>query len=237
MTDTPTTTVGMLLFPRLTQLDLTGPFQVFAAMPDTKVHLVWKSTAPVSSDVGLVLTPTLSMDDCPPLDVLFVPGGNGVDNVMGDPETLDFLRTQAAGASWVTSVCTGSLVLGAAGLLDGYRAACHWAYRDLLARFGAIPTAERVVIDRNRATGGGVTAGIDFGLTIAAQLHGAQVAKELQLRMEYAPAPPFSCGNPEEADPHTLVTVLETLGPMRQRREASVEAAVAALRAGSPAVS
>ena len=215
----------MLLFPQLTQLDLTAPFQVFAALPATRVHLVWHSLEPVKSDTGLTLTPTATFENCPPLDVMFVPGGWGVDAVLGDGVALDFLRRRGSTATWITSVCTGSLALGAAGLLDGYRATCHWAHRDLLEFFGAIPTAERVVIDRNRATGAGVTAGIDFALTLAAALHGPDVAKRLQLRMEYSPAPPFSCGTPEEADPATLAAVLEALTPLQERRRQSVLAA------------
>jgi len=222
----------MMLFPQLTQLDLTGPFQVFASLPHTRVHLVWKSTDPVSSDTGLVLTPTTTFAECPPLDVVFVPGGPGIDALMTDPESLDFLRRQATTARWVTSVCTGSLVLAAAGLLDGYQAGCHWAYRPVLELLGAIPAPGRVVIDRNRVTGGGVTAGIDFALTIAAQLHGDDVAKRLQLRIEYAPAPPFSCGTPEEADPETLAAVLEVLAPLQERRRQSALAVLAA-RAGA----
>src|SRR4051812_16532576 len=186
--------IGLLLFPKLTQLDLTGPLEVFARLPDSPVHLIWKSTAPVTADRGLVLTPTISFDDCPPLDVILVPGGFGVQELLLDHETLDFLRRQAATAQWVTAVCTGSLVLGAAGLIDGYRATTHWAYTELLELFGSTHTEGRVVRDRNRITGGGVTAGIDTALVVAAELFGEDVAKTIQLNIEYAPEPPFACG-------------------------------------------
>src|ERR1043166_5544639 len=156
--------IGMLLFPGLTQLDLTGPFEVLHRVPDTKVHLVWKDTQPVYSDSGLGMVPTTAFADCPPLDIVFVPGGRGQVPLMTDTVVLDFLRRQAATARYVTSVCTGALVLGAAGLLDGHNAATRWAFVELLPVFGARHVPGRVVVDRNRITGGGVTAGIDFAL-------------------------------------------------------------------------
>jgi cyclohexyl-isocyanide hydratase len=191
--------IGFLLFPRVTQLDLTGPAQILSRIPGARVHLLWKSREPVMTDVGFSINPTTTFDDCPPLDVLCVPGGFGIRELFGDDETLAFLRRQGEQARYVTSVCNGSLVLGAAGLLDGYRSACHWMWRDYLPRFGAIPVAERIVRDRNRISGGGVTAGIDFALALAAELAGEETAKLLQLNFEYDPQPPFDCGSPQAA--------------------------------------
>jgi cyclohexyl-isocyanide hydratase len=196
--------IGFLLFPRVQQLDLTGPYDVLASMPDTSVRLVWKSRDSITSSTGMVLVPDTTFEDCPPLDVICVPGGTGVGDLIPDEETLAFLRHQAARARYVTSVCTGSLVLGAAGLLRGKRATTHWAFHELLAPFGAIPVRERVVRDGNLFTGGGITAGIDFALTLAAELIGDEAAQALQLELEYAPAPPFNAGNPDTA-PHAIV--------------------------------
>ena len=191
--------IGFLLFPNIQQLDLTGPYDVLASLPDVKVHLIWKDLAPVTASTGLVLLPTTTFDDCPQLDVLCVPGGGGVGPLMEDEQTLDFIRRQAAGARYITSVCTGSLVLGAAGLLQGKRATTHWAYHELLAPLGAIPVQARVVRDGNLLTGGGITAGIDFALTLAAELYGEDRAQLVQLQLEYAPAPPFNAGSPDTA--------------------------------------
>ncbi|MFC5460407.1 DJ-1/PfpI family protein [Massilia niabensis] len=191
--------IGFLLFPNLTQLDLTGPVQILSRLPNAKVHLLWKNTAPVMTDAGFAIVPTGSFEGSPQLDVLCVPGGFGIGELLADRETLDFLRRQGAGARYITSVCNGSLVLGAAGLLDGYRSACHWMWRKYLPRFGAEPVAQRIVHDRNRISGGGVTAGIDFSLALAAELAGEELAKTLQLAFEYDPQPPFDCGSPEKA--------------------------------------
>jgi cyclohexyl-isocyanide hydratase len=199
--------IGMLLYPGLTQLDLTGPFEVLHRLPDAQVHLVWKDTQPVRADSGLVLVPTTSFADCPPLDVVFVPGGFGQLPLMSDPEVLGFLRTHGATARYVTAVCTGALLLGAAGLLAGYQAATHWAWAELLPGFGARHAPGRVVIDRNRITGGGVTAGIDFALTLAAEIAGEQTARAIQLGLEYNPAPPFDSGHPDVADPELVAAV------------------------------
>jgi cyclohexyl-isocyanide hydratase len=193
--------IGMLLYPGLTQLDLTGPFEVLHRVPDAQVHLVWKDTQPVRADSGLGLSPTTAFVDCPPLDIVFAPGGNGQAAVMADPEVLEFLRHHGRTAKYVTSVCTGALILGAAGLLDGYNAATHWAFVDLLPAFGARHAPGRVVVDRNRITGGGVTAGIDFALRLVAELCGERVAQAIQLGLEYDPAPPFASGHPDVADP------------------------------------
>ena len=196
--------IGFVLFPGIQQLDLTGPYDVLASLPDVKLHLIWKDLAPITSSTGLVLTPTLTYDTCPVLDVVCVPGGSGVGALMEDEPTLDFLRAQSQTARYVTSVCTGSLVLGAAGLLRGRRATTHWAYHDMLATLGAIPVQERVVRDGNLFTGGGITAGIDFALTLAAELYGEAAAQLVQLQLEYAPAPPFNAGRPDTAPRHVL---------------------------------
>ena len=221
--------IGILLFPRVTQLDATGPAQVLARVPGATLHMIWKTRDPVPTDAGFSIVPTTTFADCPQLDVICVPGGGGQVDLMSDDETLDFLRRQAAGARYVTSVCTGSLVLGAAGLLKGYRSACHWASRDLLAAFGAIPVAERVVRDRNRISGGGVTAGIDFGLTLLAELAGEEVAKSVQLGLEYDPQPPFESGSPEKAGVERVKRVREQMSPMLERRQKANAAAAARL--------
>jgi len=208
----------MLLYPGLTQLDLTGPFEVLHRVPGAEVHLIWKSLDPVVADSKLGLLPTTRLAECPALDVVFVPGGAGQMALMQDAEVLDFLSRQGKGARYVTSVCTGALVLGAAGLLDGYDAATHWAFMDLLPMFGAKPVKKRVVVDRNRITGGGVTAGIDFGLTLAAELAGAPFAKSIQLGLEYDPAPPFRCGHPDVAEPEILATVRGRFDELYRKR-------------------
>ena len=218
--------IGILIYPNLTQLDATGPAQVLARVPGATLHMIWKTRDPIPTDAGFSIVPNTTFADCPRLDVICVPGGGGQVALMTDPETLDFLRKQAATARYVTSVCTGSLVLGAAGLLKGYRSACHWAWREMLSDFGAIPVAERVVRDRNRISGGGVTAGIDFGLTVAAELAGDEVAKSIQLVLEYDPHPPFDSGSPEKAGPERVQRLRERLVPMLEsRRKANAEAA------------
>jgi cyclohexyl-isocyanide hydratase len=193
-------TVGMLLFPSMTQLDLTGPYEVFSRMPDTNVLLLATRLDWIHSEYGLRIMPDSTLADAPKIDVLFVPGGSGISGVIKDEGTLRFLRERAASALYVTSVCTGALVLGAAGLLRGYRATTHWLSLDLLPLVGAIPVSERVVIDRNRITGGGITAGIDFGLTIAGEICGRAAAEKIQLMLEYSPRPPFDSGSPATAD-------------------------------------
>lgn len=198
---------GLLLFPDVTQLDLTGPAEVFGSVPGAELHLLWKTLDPVNTAHGWKILPTTRFEDCPALDVICVPGGAGQIALMSDEETLVFLRKVGATARYVTSVCTGSLVLAAAGLLDGYRAASHWMSREQLALFGAIPVASRVVVDGNRVTGGGVTAGIDFGLQLVATLCGEALAREIQLAIEYDPHPPFDAGTPERAGPATEAAV------------------------------
>ena len=221
--------IGLLVFPKVTQLDLTGPVQVFSSAPDTDVHLIWKRIEPVQSDSVLTLTPTCTFADCPQLDVICIPGGYGTDELVNDEEVLDFVRRQADGAKYVTSVCTGSLVLGAAGLLRGYRAATHWSARDALPAFGAIVSEERVCIDRNRITGGGITAGIDFALTLVSMLIDRPTAEAIQLRMEYNPAPPFASGSPDTAPAAVLALMRDRMAPGQARRLEAVNRAAARL--------
>jgi cyclohexyl-isocyanide hydratase len=221
--------IGLVLFPKVTQLDFTGPLQVFSSVPGAQVHLIWKRIEPVPSDSVLVLTPTTTFADCPQLDVICVPGGAGTDDMVNDEEMLAFLRRQAEGAKYITSVCTGSLVLGAAGLLKGYRAATHWNAIDFLSAFGAVPAKTRVCVDRNRITGGGVTAGIDFALTLVSLLVDRQTAEAIQLRLEYNPAPPFHSGSPDTASPEVLALLKERMAPGQQRRSDAVKRAAARL--------
>jgi cyclohexyl-isocyanide hydratase len=223
--------VGFLIFPQLTQLDFTGPYEVLARVPGARVHVVAAASGPVTSDSGLVLSPTATLDGCPPLDVVCVPGGPGVGDVMEDEKALAFLAAQGARAKYVTSVCTGALVLGAAGLLTGYRATTHWMSLDLLPIFGATPVRERVVVDRNRVTGGGVTAGIDFGLRLAAELRGEQAARLIQLFIEYDPAPPFDAGSPERAGVGIADRIRASRAAQQEKRRALCEAAMRRLRA------
>jgi cyclohexyl-isocyanide hydratase len=219
--------IGLLVFPKVTQLDFTGPLQVFSSLPDARVHLIWKRIEPVPSDSVMVLTPTTSFAECPQLDVVCVPGGVGTDDLVVDEEVLAFLRKQAEGARYVTSVCTGSLVLGAAGLLKGYRATTHWGAIDFLAGFGAIPTRTRVCVDRNRFTGGGVTAGIDFALTLVSELVDRKTAEAIQLRLEYNPAPPFNAGSPDTA-PADVLAMMRERGAAAQARRSEMMARAAA---------
>ena len=196
--------IGLVLFPRLTQLDLTGPFEVFACVPNAKIHLVWKSIETVVSHVGLQILPTVTFEACPDLDVICIPGGPGVHALLEDEQVLTFVRRQGERARYVTSVCSGALVLGAAGLLMGYNATTHWASMEFLPPFGATPVKARVCVDRNRITGGGVTAGIDFGLYLAGELADRRTAERIQLNMEYNPEPPFQAGHPDIAHPEIV---------------------------------
>lgn len=228
MTDAPFR-IGLLLFPDITQLDLTGPYEVFTKIPGAEVRLIWKSLAPVRAGGGMRLLPDTTFADCPALDLICVPGGAGMNALLTDAETLAFIRRQAEGARFVTSVCTGALVLGAAGLLKGRRATTHWMSHGMLAAFGAIPVAERVVVDGGIVTGGGVTAGIDFGLRIAALVAGEEVAKAIQLGLEYDPAPPFPAGHPRSADAAIVAAAEAAAAPRQAQRQAAVDAAAAAL--------
>ncbi|MCY3825128.1 MAG: DJ-1/PfpI family protein [Nitrospinae bacterium] len=224
--------IGQLLFPNLTQLDMTGPYEVFTKFPDTDVHLIWKTLAPVKAGGGMELLPSTTFADCPRLDLICVPGGAGTNALLSDEETLDFVRRQAAGARYVTSVCSGSLVLGAAGLLRGKRATTHWMSHSMLAAFGCEPVNERVVVDGNLITGGGVTAGIDFALTVAGEILGAEAARKIQLGMEYDPQPPFDAGSPERADPAMVSAVRDSFAARQNEREAAVQAAAGRLGDG-----
>lgn len=221
--------IGFLVFPQVQQLDLTGPYDVLASLPEVKVHLIWKDRAPVTASTGLILQPTTTFADCPDLDVLCVPGGSGVGPLMEDPQTLAFLQDKAAKARYVTSVCTGALVLGAAGLLQGKRATTHWAYHELLSLQGAIPVQERVVRDGNLLTGGGVTAGIDFALTLVAELYGEDLAQLVQLQLEYAPAPPFASGDPRTAPASVLQQATLNVADSLKQRTLITERAAARL--------
>ena len=221
--------IGLVLFPKVTQLDFTGPLQVFSSVPGAQVHLIWKRIEPVTSDSVMMLTPTVTFADCPQLDVICVPGGFGTDDMINDEEMLVFLKKQAESAKFITSVCTGSLVLGAAGLLRGYRATTHWTAIDFLSAFGAIPTRTRVCVDRNRVTGGGVTAGIDFALTLVSLLIDRRTAEAIQLRLEYNPDPPFNSGSPDTAPPEILALMKERIAPAQVRRAEMINRAAARL--------
>jgi cyclohexyl-isocyanide hydratase len=222
--------IGFLLFPDITQLDLTGPYEVFIKFPEVRVHLVWKSRVPVAAGGGLQMIPSTTFAECPPLDLVCIPGGAGVNALLNDPDVLDFVRHQAAHARYVTSVCTGALVLGAAGLLRGKRAATHWMSREMLKAFGATPVTERVAIDGNTITGGGVTAGIDFALEVAAVAFGVDLAKVIQLGMEYDPHPPFDAGSPERAGPALVQQARASAAARQAERQAAVDAAAAKLK-------
>jgi cyclohexyl-isocyanide hydratase len=220
---------GLVVFPNLTQLDLTGPYEVLARLPGAETLLLWKSMDPVRSEHGLTILPMATFASCPPLDLILVPGGAGINPLLEDTEFLAFLRRAAASARYIVGVCTGSLLLGAAGLLCGRRAATHWMSRDLLRAFGAEPVAQRVVVDGNLFTGGGVTAGIDVALTVAAEITGRPAAEAIQLGIEYDPLPPFSSGSPEQADPAVLSGVLARAEARQRDRAARVARAAAAL--------
>jgi cyclohexyl-isocyanide hydratase len=226
-------TIAFVLFPNVTQLDFTGPLQVLSRIPGAKVHLAAKSMAPVTTDAVLTLNPTSTFEECPPVDVLVVPGGFGVDEAMNDPELMGFVKREGARAKYVTSVCTGAFVLGAAGLLKGKRATTHWAFLADLDSVGAIPTSARVVRDGNIFTGGGVTAGIDFALTLAAEIAGESVAKSIQLGLEYDPAPPFDGGSPGKADAHIHAAMVERYRPRREAFRRALARAVLNSRAQS----
>jgi cyclohexyl-isocyanide hydratase len=210
--------IGMLIFPRLTQLDMTGPYEVLARLPNTTVHLVAHTLDPVKTDRGMMIVPTVTFADCPQLDLVMVPGGPGQQDLMEDAPVLEFLRRQAQGAKYVTSVCTGSLVLGAAGLLKGKRATSHWAAIEHLKPLGAIPVNERVVFDGNIITGAGVASGIDFALAVAATLEGEAVARQIQLQIEYDPAPPFNSGSPKTASPEVVATLRSRGATLNEQR-------------------
>jgi cyclohexyl-isocyanide hydratase len=196
----PVFNVGFVIFPDVTQLDFTGPLQVLSGLPESATHIIAKSAAPVASDCGLGLVPTHTFANCPSLDLICIPGGSqGVAGAIVDREIIEFVRQQAGTAKYVTSVCTGAFVLGVAGLLKGRRATTHWAYADLLPLVGATHEKARIVKDGNVITAGGVTAGIDFGLSVVAEIAGEATARRIQLGMEYDPEPPFDSGHPDRA--------------------------------------
>ncbi len=207
--------IALLAYPSMTALDLIGPHHILSMLPNVRVHLVAKTLEPITSDLGLVITPSTTFDDCPQqLEVLFAPGGTrGTLAAMEDEATLAFMRSRGQQARWVTSVCTGSLILGAAGLLRGRRATSHWVARDLLAHFGAIPVAQRVVRDEHILTGAGVTAGLDFALMLAETLSDTEHARRIQLLAEYDPEPPFDAGSPTSAGKATTDALREMLAP------------------------
>jgi len=210
MTDSPKPFhIVFLLFDGITQLDFTGPAQVLSRISGAVLHTAARDIEPIQTDSGFAILPSTKFADCPQADLLCVPGGFGIRDVIQDEATLQFLRDQAAGAKYVTSVCTGSLALGAAGLLEGKRATSHWAYTGLLEKFGATHEKARVVKEGNVITAGGVTSGIDFALTVVAEIAGQQVAESIQLSLEYDPHPPFNSGHPDVANPKTLALMRE----------------------------
>ena len=215
----------MVLFDGLTQLDLTGPYELLARLPGTRVHLVAASAAPVRSEWGLRIVPDATFDDAPPIDVLCVPGGWSVNAQLANDALLDFVRTRGERARYVTSVCSGALLLGAAGLLRGYRATTHWLSLDLLPLLGAQVVEARVVHDRNRITSAGVAAGIDAALVIAAELFDAEVAQAIQLAIEYDPSPPFASGSPRSAPPDVRGVVTRASERALAERRVAVERA------------
>lgn len=216
MSDLQPYTVGLVIYPGMTTLDIVGPQAVFSELPGIELHRIWKVLEPIEADDGMVIVPDTTFANCPPLDVLCIGGGLKQMAIVDDPEVLEFLKKQGNTAQFITSVCGGSVFLAKAGLLKGYRAATHWAMREELVKLGVEVGTERVVVDRNRISGGGVTAGIDFGLTIAKLLRGEEIAKMVQLSIEYNPEPPFDVGSPEKAGPElvqkTLAFVMGQLG-------------------------
>jgi cyclohexyl-isocyanide hydratase len=235
-TSGPKVTIGMVLYPGMFLQDLVGPLTVFEALMNKEIHLLWKTLEPVGNEAGgpaplIPVTPTTTFANCPAhLDVLFVPGGvPGTFTMMEDPEVLAFLADKGKTARYITSVCTGSLVLGAAGLLQGYKATSYWDTRDVLKELGAIPTKGRVVVDRNRITGGGVTAGIDFGLKIVAMLRTRAYAEAVQLYLEYDPAPPFNAGSPEKAPLLARQFLKDMFAGMRENAFATARRAMSRL--------
>ena len=221
--------LAFLLFPGITQLDLTGPVQFLSRLPGAKVDLVWDSLDPVPTDAGFSILPTATFAQMPRADVLCVPGGIGVAGVIDHAPALDWVKQVGAEAEWVTSVCTGALVLGAAGLLEGYRATTHWAWHDLLGLFGAQPVQARTVFDRNRVTGGGVTAGIDFALALIGRIAGEDHARAVQLGLEYDPAPPFDSGSPAKAGPALVEVYQQRANRLAPHRRTDLIAAAARL--------
>jgi len=221
--------IGFIIFPRMDQIDFTGPFEVLSRIPGAAVHVLWKEKVPVRDIQGLILTPERTFSEDLPLDVLVVPGGPGQEELMEDEAVLSFIRDKAAKARYVYSVCTGALICGAAGLLKGVRSTTHWASFDLLKYFGAIPVDERVVLDGKHLSAAGVTAGIDGALKLAALLRGDRVAQGIQLGIEYAPEPPFHSGTPKTAPPDVLKSARAAVQPLTKAREATAKRIAAKL--------
>ncbi|MBC7768072.1 MAG: DJ-1/PfpI family protein [Phycisphaerales bacterium] len=215
--------IVFILYPRLTQLDFTGPYEVLARMPGTEAIIASRDGGELVTEMGLTFANLRTLADIDRADLIMVPGGPGQTAAMLDPDFMSEVKRLGESATYVTSVCTGSLILAAAGLLKGKRAGSHWAYRELLAPFGAIPDDARVVRDGNAITGGGVTAGIDIALTIVADLAGEDVAKMIQLAIEYAPAPPFNSGRPETAEPKTVDAVKQLFSAFAEQRRQAIE--------------
>lgn len=215
--------IVFILYPRLTQLDFTGPYEVLSRMPGAKVTLASKEGGALETELGLTFAGMTKLSDVASADLIMIPGGPGQTAAMLDPEFMAHVKRLGESARYVTSVCTGSLILAAAGLLAGKRAGSHWAYRDLLANFGVVPDDARVVRDGNAVTGGGVTAGIDIALSIVADLSGENVAKMIQLALEYAPAPPFNSGRPETAAPETVAAVKQLFSAFAAQRKEAIE--------------
>ena len=216
--------IAFLVYPGVTQLDFTGPAQILSRLGDSTVDYVWKAIEPVPTDAGFSILPTATFAEIEAADILCVPGGIACVDMMEDADVLAWVARIGSRATWLTSVCTGSLILAAAGLLTGYRAACHWAWREHLRLFGAEPVAERVVFDRNRATGGGVTAGVDFAFALTAAIRGEAHARLVQLALEYDPAPPFDSGSPERADQGLLAAYAKRMSAMAPGREERIRA-------------
>ncbi len=217
--------VVFALYPQLTQLDFTGPFEVLQRVPGARLTLASRAGGAVTADSGLTFSGLTRLADVDALDVICVPGGYGVTAALGDAEYMAQVRRLGRAAGYVTSVCSGSLILAAAGLLEGRRAACHWAWRALLAEQGVTVDENRVVRDGNVITGGGVTAGIDFALSLAAELAGPEVAQEIQLAIEYDPEPSFDTGNPRRAPAQVLARVQERVARQYPERRLALHAA------------
>lgn len=226
--------IGSLIFPGVDQLDFTGPFEVLSRIPNVSVHVVWKDTTPVADAKGLILTPQTTFDQCPQVDVLHIPGGFGQQALMDDEIVLSWIKSQAADAKYVLSVCTGALICGAAGLLKGRRATTHWASFDLLKYFGAIPVKARSVLDQSLMTAAGVTAGIDASLELVALLRGPAVAQRIQLYLEYAPEPPFNSGTPETAPSDVFKDVQDSFRIIHEQRQQASERVAKHLSLDSP---
>jgi cyclohexyl-isocyanide hydratase len=215
--------IGMVLFQNFTSLDFFGPYEVFSSFPNSKILLISKSLSPVKSEAGAQVLPNTIFSKSPQLDLIFVPGGSGVNDVLGDKETLKFIKSQSKHAKYIVSVCTGALILGACGLLQGYQATTHWDSLEFLKEFGAIPVQQRFVVDRNRYTGGGVTAGIDLALKVAHDLYGEDTAKSIQLMLEYNPKPEFkNAGSPVTAEQKIVKNVKEKMKILFEKRKHAV---------------